>query len=361
MTGGYLAGGGHSPVTPIYGLGSDQVLSIDVVTPDGRFVTADETQNEDLFWAIRGGGGATWGVVTSMTVKVYEKMVFSGMTWNTTTKEMNVTDEAFWEAIAAYWRRYPEFSAAKSYGYCRMSPEEGGGYAWRGLPVMVPGMKLADFKELAQPLLDEWAALGVDPKVEFFEHDSLYKAWSQHFPTSIVARAYGRTANRLLPRKNWEDETLLNDTIATVRSVVEDGAFLVHYNINADEPEDTPDSAANPAWRDVMMFNIIGVSWDAETPQDEIDDINENLTNELNQRLIDISPGSGGYLNEGDVMDPDFAQSFYGSNYERLLAIKKKVDPKGVFWAPTAVGSEDWYLADQETYVTTQVGRLCRK
>ena len=68
MSGGYLAGGGHSPVTPIYGLASDQVLSIDVVTPDGRFVTADETQNEDLFWAIRGGGGATWGVVTSMTV-----------------------------------------------------------------------------------------------------------------------------------------------------------------------------------------------------------------------------------------------------------------------------------------------------
>lgn len=360
MTGGYLAGGGHSPVTPIYGLGSDQVLSIDLVTPDGRFITADETQNEDLFWAIRGGGGATWGVVTSMTVKVHEKMIFSGMTWDTTTKEMNITDDTFWEAIAAYWRRYPEFSAAKTYGYCRMSAEEGGGYAWRGLPVMVPGMKLVDFKKLAQPLLDDWAALGVDPKVEFFEHDSYYPTWTSHFPTSIVARAYGRTANRLLARKNWEDETLMNKTIQTVRSVVEDGAFLVHYNINADEPDNTPDSAANPAWRDVMMFNIIGVSWDEETPQSEIDDINDKLTNDLNQRLIDISPGSGGYLNEGDVMDADFAQSFYGSNYERLLEIKRKVDPRDLFWAPTAVGSENWYLTDQNKYVTKQIGRLCR-
>jgi FAD/FMN-containing dehydrogenase len=85
VTGGYIAGGGHSPVTPVHGLGSDQVLSIDIVTPDGRFITADETQNQDLFWAIRGGGAATWGVVVSMTVKVHEKLPVAGMAWETTT------------------------------------------------------------------------------------------------------------------------------------------------------------------------------------------------------------------------------------------------------------------------------------
>lgn len=57
MSGGYTAGGGHSPISPIAGLGADQVLSVDIVTPDGRFITADESQNTDLFWAIRGGGG----------------------------------------------------------------------------------------------------------------------------------------------------------------------------------------------------------------------------------------------------------------------------------------------------------------
>lgn len=49
--------GGHSPMSPIAGLGSDQVLSIDIVTPDGRFITADEEHNPDVFWAVRGGGG----------------------------------------------------------------------------------------------------------------------------------------------------------------------------------------------------------------------------------------------------------------------------------------------------------------
>lgn len=356
-----MAGGGHSPVTPVYGLGSDQVLSVDIVTPDGRYIVADETQNQDLFWAVRGGGAATWGVVTSMTVKVHEKQVFSGMTWDTTTAAMNITDDTFWKAIDAYWSRYPEYSDAKSYGYCRMSSVPTGGYAWRALPIMVPGMKLVDFKKLYQPLLDDWAALGVDPQIQFFEHDSFYQAWTRHFPVSRVGSPYARTASRLLPRKNWEDATLRAKTIETVRGIVEEGAFLVHYNINADAPENTADSAANPAWREVMMFDIIGLTWDADTPESEVASLHEKLTGDLAQRLKDVSPGAGGYLNEGDVMDPEFAQSFYGSNYDRLLEIKKKIDPKDVFWAPTAVGSERWYITDQEDYVTKQTGRLCRK
>lgn len=56
-TGGYLQGGGHSPLSSILGMGADHVLEIEVVTGDGRFVTASSSQNSDLFWAIRGGGG----------------------------------------------------------------------------------------------------------------------------------------------------------------------------------------------------------------------------------------------------------------------------------------------------------------
>lgn len=361
VTGGYFQGGGHSPVTSNFGLGSDQVLSVDIVLPDGRFVTADETQNRDLFWAIRGGGAATWGVVVSMTVKVHPKMVFSGMTWDTTTVEMGITDDTFWKAIEAFWSRYPDYSAFTPYSYCRMSSLPGGGYAWRARPFMVPGMALEDFKVLVQPLLNDWAELGVDPKVEFFEDDNLYSAWSQRFPPSVVGNPYGRTGSRLLPRKNWEDEDLMNTTIHTIRGIVEEGAFLVHYNINADQPANTADSAANPAWREVMMFIIYGLLWDAETPEAEVAVIHDKLTNDFGRRLKEISPGAGGYGNEGDVMDPDFAQSFYGSNYPRLLEIKKEVDPKDVFWAPTAVGSESWYVTEQVDYIQKQTGRLCRR
>lgn len=52
--GGYLTGGGHSPLSHIYGLGADQVYEVEMVTPKGEIVTANECQNTDLFWAVRG-------------------------------------------------------------------------------------------------------------------------------------------------------------------------------------------------------------------------------------------------------------------------------------------------------------------
>lgn len=55
--GGWSQGGGHSTIAGYYGLGADQVLSLNVVTADGHLVTADLQQNQDLFYALRGGGG----------------------------------------------------------------------------------------------------------------------------------------------------------------------------------------------------------------------------------------------------------------------------------------------------------------
>jgi FAD/FMN-containing dehydrogenase len=60
VVGGWFQGGGHSTYTSYYGLGADQILSIEVVTADGRFVTADSNANTDLFWALRGGGGGKY-------------------------------------------------------------------------------------------------------------------------------------------------------------------------------------------------------------------------------------------------------------------------------------------------------------
>jgi FAD/FMN-containing dehydrogenase len=54
--GGYITGGGHSILAPRYGLGTDQVLEMEVVTPLGEIITANECQNQDLFWAMRGVG-----------------------------------------------------------------------------------------------------------------------------------------------------------------------------------------------------------------------------------------------------------------------------------------------------------------
>jgi FAD/FMN-containing dehydrogenase len=58
-----VQGGGHSPLSTLHGMAADQLLNLEVVTADGRFVTANAKENADLFWALRGGGGSTYGYV----------------------------------------------------------------------------------------------------------------------------------------------------------------------------------------------------------------------------------------------------------------------------------------------------------
>lgn len=131
--------------------------------------------------------------------------------------------------------------------------------------------------------------------------------------------------------------------------------------MNAAKPGGVPDSAVNPAWRDVVLYAIIGAAWADGISEEEIAETYSTVTDDWMERFREVTPGSGGYLNEGDVMEPNFGQAFYGYNYDRLVSIKKSVDPWGVFWAPTAVGSEDWYITGQPDWIVQQTGRLCPK
>lgn len=64
-------------------------------------------------------------------------------------------------------------------------------------------------------------------------------------------------------------------------------------------------------------------------------------------------------MNEASVMEPNWQWAFFGENYPRLMSIKKKWDPWALFYATTAVGSEEWEVRDKGP-LKTQDGRLCR-
>jgi Berberine and berberine like len=60
------------------------------------------------------------------------------------------------------------------------------------------------------------------------------------------------------------------------------------------------------------------------------------------EELLRVAPGAGSYVSESDYFERDWQRSFWGSNYPRLAALKKKYDPTGLFFVHHRVGSEEW-------------------
>lgn len=83
---------------------------MEVVTADGNFLTASEISNPDLFWALRGGGGSTFGVVTSMVIKAHPKMPVTTMTFTLSTGKDVLVDQ-FWQTLRAVREQTPSFDS----------------------------------------------------------------------------------------------------------------------------------------------------------------------------------------------------------------------------------------------------------
>lgn len=92
--------------------------------------------------------------------------------------------------------------------------------------------------------------------------------------------------------------------------------------------------------------------WNFTAPVSDMIALQRKMTDEYIPLLKALTPGSGVYMNEADFREQDWQQTFFGANYGRLLSIKKKYDPKSIFYAPTAVGSNEWKVDSR--------GALCK-
>lgn len=360
VMGGYILGGGHSPLSSLYGMGTDQVLSMEVVTADGRFITANRNSNPDLFWALRGGGGSTFGVVTSIVVKAHPKIKVTTLTYAFETGP-KVTPEQFWAALRAYFDGFITYTDAGNYEYFRISKGLDGGFKTDMGPWFAPGMSKAELKALVAPLFNKFKALGIEIQPIYKEYDDYYGAWFESFPVEPWGSDTIRQGSRLFPRSNWQDSAKLNATFDAIKSIVEEGAYVLAFNVAASPKAGFPDNAVNPAWRETVLHAIIAQLWDMKATEADIKAASDKLTFDWLQRWRDVSPGAGAYMSESDYIEPNYTQAFYGTKYPRLYQLKQRYDRHGVFYAHSAVGSEDWQMSEMILgNLPSQNSKLCR-
>lgn len=337
-------------------MAADQVLSLEVVLPDGSFVSVDEASHPDLFFALRGGGGSTLGVVTSVAIRAYPDVSITALTYSFGT---GVPEETFWSAIDEFWTYFTVWPDLGIWSYFTISCTDTVDCVLSMAPQLAINMTQSEFETHMAPFFANLTALGINVTTTFTEYAGYLDMFDGVWPTSTSTCNYWyfHSTSRLFPKSNWDNSTILAHQSAVIRNTTQTRGQFIGYNVRpATNTAVNQDNAVNPAWRETLMFAQTNVVYGANDTLEDIADANKEMVEAL-QTWRDITPGT--YLNEADINEPEWQQSFYGDNYERLYALKQEYDPWGLFYAMGAVGSEDWYATGQIEYYPTTDGRLC--
>lgn len=225
--------------------------------------------------------------------------------------------------------------------------------------VQMPGLTPSETVTFIEPLVATLNSLGI-PMANITPTTQIYS-----LQTGAIGGGpgNGRFASRIFPRKAYTDPTLFAAAMAAARASVEDGYVFHGLNMAptlkvAGYPAP---AGVNPVWRDSVMHADVFDSTNMAGISDEAFRAAKRRLDGHMDALRKATPGGGAYFNEADVQEPNWQEAFFGSNYDKLVQIKKKWDAQGVFWAPTTPGSEAWKVegVDPEG-IQTQNGRLCR-
>jgi len=312
---GLTLGGGHGYLTRKYGLTIDNLLEADVVLDDGSLVKASEEQNEDLFWAIRGGGG-NFGVVTSFLFRGNPvSTVYAGpMFW-----EMEQAEE-----ILRWYREFSPQAPEDLYGFfafltvppappfpehlhnkkmcgvvwCYSGPMEGAEEAFRPIRQEAGPPAFEFLGPMPLPVLNSLFDALYPPGLQWY--------WRGHFVTELSDEAIAMHL-----RYGPEVPTMHS----TTHFYPIDGA---PHRVGR---HDTAFSYREATWSQV----IVGVDPDPAN--------NERIISWTREYWDAVHPHSGGGAYVNFMMDEgqERVKATYRDNYERLVTVKNKYDPTNLF------------------------------
>lgn len=342
LAGGFSTGGGHSALSSKYGLGADQIVALEVIDANGEVKAANPYHNADLFWALRGGGGGTFGVVWSMTVKVYPSVPVSGA--NLTFTNEGISQDVFFKAIGQFHETLPSLvakGATAIYYFTNTS--------FTISPITGPDLPVDQLEKLLSPYTNYLSERGIKYTAQFRQFNTFYDQHTEMMNEIPVGVAqYG---SWLIPRSTVIKK---NDNLMDIgRYITDNGGTVIGVGLDVSQSStDKTDNSVLPAWRDALLLLVVTTPWSFEAPRSDMAALHARTTNEFIPKLKALAPSSGAYLNEADFNQPDFQKAFFGKNYDRLKAIKQKYDPDNVFWVLKGVGSEGWNQRED--------GRLCQ-
>lgn len=297
-------------------------------------------------------------MVTSVVVRVHPKVGVTLSTFSFSTSA-NVSVETFWKGVRSYMERFPAHADAGTYAYFWVMSTGTDSFQFLMNPFFAVNHTLCEFNALVKPWYDDLKTLGIPftPNSTYF--DNFYDGWNAGFPLETVASSLMMTGSRLFPRENWEDASKFNATFDALRATITAGYPLLAFNMKAELPEGYTPNSVNPAFRNTLMHAITSTSWTNTTSDADIKAKMEDFTNNVLGKWRATCPDAGAYMSESDILEPNFQQAFYGSNYQRLYRLKERYDPSFLFYVPTGVGSEKWSVKTADG-LPDQNGRLCR-
>jgi FAD/FMN-containing dehydrogenase len=372
---GLIQSGGFGSFSKTYGLAAAGLLEAEVVTADGAVWIANVCTNPDLFWALKGGGGGSFGVVTRLTLRTRELPDYFGGVFGAIKAH---SETAFRRLTARIVGFYRDQLFNRHWGeQIRFEP----GNLVR-ISMVFQGLNRQQAEDVWRPFLDWVANAPQDfswetpvwiadlPARHFWDANFL----KQHAPQLIVAddRPGAPEGNILWAgdrgeagqflhgyRSAWLPASLLEKE---QQSLLADALFAgsrhwgisLHVNkglagASANDLAAAKDTAMNPVVLDTFALAIIGGHSPAAFPG--IPGHEPDLTaarrdagaiNRAMEELLKVVTHPGSYVSESDFFERAWQQSFWGPNYSRLAAVKKQYDPSGLFFVHHGVGSDEW-------------------
>ncbi|KAJ7289381.1 FAD-binding domain-containing protein [Mycena rebaudengoi] len=339
--GGYLQGAGHSALSPAYGLAADNAFEFKIVVASGELLTANSVSHPDLFWALRGGGAGSWGVVVSASFRAFPtfNITFSLIT-------LSASSPAALGRLATLHAQHifdlDPIRGSQYFYVTQPPPTEAPQQITLQLFTYMPNSTTTQAAAILAPFLNAAKAL---TDVTLVSETYTYALVNDVlFQADDIVGANVVLGSRLIPTATYAKSPEL---VGKVYQQLLDGGssrILGHLVAGGQVTANAGISnAVHPAWRTAKTHIILSSFWTDSTPLTEIKALRTRFQDVQLPVLKQLSgANAGAYSNEADVLEANFQTTFFGPNYAKLSAIKAKYDPKDLFIVGAGVGSERW-------------------